>query len=80
MYTQNDRIELQKTSMFICMPKIKFIIHFFLEILHFKESCSLIGWQHLGPQLETQKFFRYGIGGEMLVTILVFILDYFQKN
>ena len=28
------------------MPKIHFIIHFFLEILHFKESCNLIGWQH----------------------------------
>ena len=42
-HTQNDNISLQKTSMFICRPKIKFIIHFFLEILHFKESCSLIG-------------------------------------
>ena len=29
--------------MFICMPKINFIIHFFLEMLHFKESCKLIG-------------------------------------
>ena len=27
----------KKTSMFICMPKVNFIIHFFLEILHFKE-------------------------------------------
>ena len=26
--------------------KTSFIIHFFLEILHFKESCNLIGWQH----------------------------------
>ena len=26
-----------------------FIIHFFLEILHFKESCNLIGWQHFDP-------------------------------
>ena len=32
--------------MFICMQKTNFIIHFFLEILHFKESCNLIGWQH----------------------------------
>ena len=28
--------------MFICMPKINFIIHFFLEVLHFKEPCNLI--------------------------------------
>ena len=32
--------------MFIYMQKTNFIIHFFLEILHFKESCNLIGWQH----------------------------------
>ena len=38
--------------MFIFMPKINFIIHFFLEILHFKESdCNLIGWQHFGPYI-----------------------------
>ena len=48
-HTQNDSINLYKTSMFICKPKIDFIIHFFLEILHFKESCNLIGWQHFGP-------------------------------
>ena len=35
--------------LFICMQKINFIIHFFLMILHFKESCNLIGWQHSGP-------------------------------
>ena len=29
--------------------KINFIIHFFLEILHFKEFCNLIGWRHFGP-------------------------------
>ena len=45
----NDSINLQKTSMFICMPKINFIIHFFLEILHFKESWNLIGQQHFSP-------------------------------
>ena len=43
-HTQNDSIK--ETSMFICMPIINFINHFFLEILHFKESCNLIGWQH----------------------------------
>ena len=30
--------------------KTNLIIHFFLEILHFKESCNLIGWQQ--QQLE----------------------------
>ena len=35
--------------MFICMPKINFMVLFFLEILHFKKSCNLIGWQHFGP-------------------------------
>ena len=28
--------------------KKNFIIHLFLEILHFKESCTLIGQQHFG--------------------------------
>ena len=41
-HTQNDSTNMQKTSMFICRPKINFIICFFLEILHFKESCNLI--------------------------------------
>ena len=57
--------------------KMNFIIHFFLEILHVKESCNLIGWYHFGP---AQNFARYGIGGEISATILVSILDYFQKN
>ena len=43
-----DSINLQK-SMFIYMPKIKRIIHFFLEILHFQEPCNFIDWQYLGP-------------------------------
>ena len=36
--------------MFICMPKIRFIIYFFLEIIHFKESCNLIGRHHFDTQ------------------------------
>ena len=32
VYTQTDRINLQKTSMLICMPKINFMIYFFPEI------------------------------------------------
>ena len=63
--------------MFICM-KINFIINFFLELLHFKESCNLIGQQHLGHNL--RNFIRYGISGEISLTILVFILDYFQQK
>ena len=51
--------------------------HFFFNILHFKESCNLIGGQHFG--LKNQNFARYGIGGEMSVAILVFILDYFEE-
>ena len=66
--------------MFICMPKVKFIIHFFLEILHFKKPCNYVGWKHLGPKLETQSFARYGIGVETSIKILVFILDYFQEK
>ena len=52
--TQNDSIILQKTSIFICMQNmnciihLNCIIHFFLSILHFKESCNLIGWRHFG--------------------------------
>ena len=45
-HTQNDSINLYKTFMFICMQKTNFIIRFFPDILHFKESCNLIGWQH----------------------------------
>ena len=79
-YIQNDSINLYKTSIFICMAKINFIIHFFLEILHFKESCNLIGQQDFGPLVENQNFARSGIGGEVSVTVLVFILDYFREK
>ena len=79
-YIQNDSINLYKTSIFICMAKINFIIHFFLEILHFKESCNMIGQQHFGPWVENQNFARSGIGGEVSITVLVFSLDYFRKK
>ena len=65
---------------FICMPKINFIIHFFLEIWSFKESSNLSGWQHFGLQLENQNFARYGITGEISITISVLILDYLQEK
>ena len=41
-HTQNDSINLQKTLMFVCIPKINVMNHLFLKILHFKESCNLI--------------------------------------
>ena len=66
--------------MLICIPRINFIIHFFLEILHFKECCKLVGQQDFGPQFTNQNFVRQEIGGEMTITISVFILDYFLEN
>ena len=47
-HTQYDSINLYKTLMFISMPKINVIIHFFFEILDFKESCNFIGSNHFG--------------------------------
>ena len=73
-------INLWRLPMFISMTTINFIIHFFLEILHFKESCNLIGWQHFGPQLENQNFARYEIGGEISTTLLVSTLNYFYEK
>ena len=48
-------------------------------MLHFKESCSLIGWKYFGPKLENQNFARYAIDGEISRTLLVFIWDYLEK-
>ena len=66
--------------MYTCMQKINFIIYFFHQILHFKESCNLIGQQHFGLKLENQDFARYGIGSKISITTLVFIFDYFQEK
>ena len=57
-----------------------FIIHFFLETLHFKKSCNLIGRQHFGPWIENQNFASLMTGDEISITILVFDLDYFQEK
>ena len=62
------------------MPKMKFITDFFSEILHFQESCNLIGWQHFDPLLEKQNFARYGIGGDISTTKLFSILDWLQEK
>ena len=42
-------INLQETLMIIYIQKINFIPLSFLEILHFKEFCNLIGWEQFGP-------------------------------
>ena len=34
----------------------------------------------MGPELDTQSLATYGIGVEISITILVFILDYFQEK
>ena len=51
------------TSMFICMQKMNFIIHFFLKILQFKESCNGIGWLYLAhnsrPKILPDMFEKY---------------------
>ena len=64
--------------MFICMQKMNFIIHFFLTILHFKESYNFIGMQHFGPYLETQNYARYV--GEISSRILVFYYILFPRK
>ena len=55
--------------MFIYIPKINFIIHIFLEILHFKESSIL------AHNLQTIWDWWWNIN-----TMLVSILDYFQEK
>ena len=64
----------------ICTPKINFILHFFLEILHFKESCSFDWLTTFWPITWEPDFARYWIGVEVSMAILVFILDYFQEK
>ena len=45
---KRDSSNLQETLMFICKPNINLIHQFFLEILHFKNSCNLIDQEHFG--------------------------------
>ena len=73
-------IILLKTSMFLCMQKINFIIHFFLTMLYLKESCNLIGQQHFGLKIDLRpkNYARYV--GEVSITIIVFVIDYFQEK
>ena len=62
------------------MLRIHFIINFLLQILYFKESYNLIGWQHFGLKLINKNFVRYGIGGEIPIAKLVLFSDYFQEK
>ena len=62
------------------MLRIHFIINFLLQILYFKESYNLIGWQHFGLKLINKNFFRYRIGGEIPIAKLVLFWDYFQEK
>ena len=64
--------------MFVCMQKMNFIIHFFLTILHFKESYNFIGMQHFGPNLETQNYAWYV--GEISTRISVFYYRLFPRK
>ena len=41
--TENNSSNLWDNLMFICKLQINLTTQFFLEILHFKESCNLIG-------------------------------------
>ena len=65
--------------MFICMPKVKFITHFILEILHLKEPCNFIGWQHLS-QTGDPEFCQIWVDVKISLKILVFTLDYFREK
>ena len=58
--------------MFICMQKIIFIIHFFLEILHFKESLEL-DWSRAF-------WLRYGTDDEISKLVSVVMLEYSQEK
>ena len=63
--------------MFIHKQKINLIPQFFLEILHFKESCSLTGQEHFGFLLQNKNFVRYEVGSE---TSKIFILHCFWES
>ena len=45
---QNDMINFQHSWMSYCKQKNNIYNQLFLQKLQFKESCNLIGWEHLG--------------------------------
>ena len=65
--------------MFIGISKVKFIINFFLEILHFKKPLVLLA-DSIWAYNCRPSFTRYGVGVEIPIKILVFTLDYFQEK
>lgn len=66
--------------MFICIPKITSITFFFLEILHFKETCNLIVQPHFDLWFEKHNFASYGSSVEISITILLFTLYHFKEK
>ena len=66
--------------MFICIPKITSITFFFLEILHFKETCNLIVQPHFDLWFEKHNFASYGNSVEISITILLFTLYHFKEK
>ena len=54
--TKINSIKLWKTLMFTYTQKVNLIPLFFLDILHLKEFCNMIGWEHFRAKLEIQKF------------------------
>ena len=65
--------------MFICMPKVKFIIHFFRYYILINHAILLADsiWAH---NWRPRVFARYGVSIEISMKILVFTLDYFQEK
>ena len=78
--TENGSINLWTRLKSTFLQKIKFIPPFFLEILHSEESYHLISQKYFSQHIENQNFARYGVCGEISVTISFFILDYFQEK
>ena len=75
---QHNSISLYETLMFTCIQKINLVHHFFLEMLHFKESCNLSSQDHFDTYLRTR--LSIGKGLHMKHKWQCFILDYFQKK
>ena len=66
--------------MFIFIPKIEFIIHFFFGILNIKilQFNWLAAFWFISRDI-LEKFFRYGIGSDISITKLVFFY-YFEEK
>ena len=80
MHTKKDNNFISLT-VFICMPKISFIISFILEILHLKESSKLIGRQHLWPTTQEPEFCQiWDCWWNIINSMSSFNLDYFQEK